>query len=173
MRGRAGSRDVVGGAVFAVFGVVCMVSALQIRPDPSAASVLGPRVAPLVIGGLTVLFALVLVGQGLRGRPEQSAEAAEPAEPAEPAELTAREAHGIRPVLVTFAFLAAYVVAFIPVGFVLSTIAFLVALTTWVDRDKILRNVLFGVGFAVVVYALFTFGLGVQLPPGLLRGLPT
>ena len=166
MRELARSRDVVAGAAIAVFGVVYIVSALQIRPDPSAASVLGPRVAPLVIGSLMVVCALVLVAQGVRSRNDPPREPVE-AGPAED-EPPAPEPRARRRVLVTFGLLAAYIVAFIPVGFVISTIGYLVAQTTYFDRDKLLRNSIFGLVFAPVVYLLFTSGLGVQLPPGLL-----
>jgi len=155
LRSLGRSRDVVAGAVIALLGLVYTVSALQIRTDPSAASVLGPRVAPLAIGCLTMACALVLVAHGLRNPPES-----DDAEPRDPGRR--------RDVLVVFGLLAAYVVAFIPIGFIVSTVAFLVALTTYVDRDRLLRNSVFGVVFSCAVYALFTYGLEVQLPPGLL-----
>ncbi len=155
LRSLRASRDVVAGVVIAVLGLVYTASALQIRPDSSAASVLGPRVAPLTIGILTVACALVLVARGIRS-PSEDADA----EPTDPGRR--------RQVLVVFGMLTAYVVAFIPIGFVISTVGFLVALSTYVDREKVLRNCVFAVVFACAVYALFSYGLEVRLPPGLL-----
>jgi putative tricarboxylic transport membrane protein len=70
--------------------------------------------------------------------------------------------------IVTFGLLTGYVLVFIPLGYVVSTFAFLVALTTYTEPRKVLRNSLFAAAFAVVVYLVFTRGLQVQLPPGLL-----
>jgi putative tricarboxylic transport membrane protein len=71
-------------------------------------------------------------------------------------------------VLVTFAIFGAYIVAFIPLGYLLSTFLFLVAMTTYVERRKIARNCIFGAVFSPAVYVLFNYGLQVQLPaPGL------
>ena len=73
-----------------------------------------------------------------------------------------------RQVLVTFVIFGAYIVALIPLGFLLSTFLFLVAMTTYVERQKIVRNCIFGAVFSPAVYALFNYGLQVQLPaPGL------
>jgi putative tricarboxylic transport membrane protein len=72
-------------------------------------------------------------------------------------------------VVVTFGLFAAYIVAFIPLGYLLSTFLFLVAMTTYVERDKLLRNCIYGAVFSPAVFVLFNYGLKVQLPsPGLL-----
>ena len=71
--------------------------------------------------------------------------------------------------VISFAIFAAYIIAFIPLGYLLATFLFLVAMTTYVDRKKLLRNCIFAAVFSPAVYALFTYGLQVQLPaPGLL-----
>ncbi|MGH3368054.1 MAG: tripartite tricarboxylate transporter TctB family protein, partial [Nocardioidaceae bacterium] len=74
-----------------------------------------------------------------------------------------------RQVLVVSAIFAAYVVAFIPLGYLLSTFLFLVVLTTYIDRAKLLRNCVYGAVFSPAVFVLFNYGLQVQLPsPGIL-----
>ena len=64
-----------------------------------------------------------------------------------------------------FAIFAAYIVAFIPLGYLLSTFLFLVAMTTYVDREAAPQPHLRAV-FSPVVYALFTYGLGCSCRPG-------
>ena len=167
MRTMARSRDARAGIVAAVLGAVYLGAAFTIEPDPSTTSVVGPQVAPMVIGAATVLCALVLVVQavrrGDRDGPEDESSVAEPPKP-RPGLRGLSE----RQVLVTFVIFGAYIVAFIPLGFLLSTFLFLVVMTTYVERHKIVRNCIFGAVFSPAVYVLFNYGLQVELPsPGL------
>jgi len=175
MRTLIRTRDARAALVATVLGLVYLASAFTIEPDPSTTSVVGPQVAPIVIGVATVVCALALLVQALR-RPEPAdeqeaqpgteleAEADDDVVPASgPAGLNQRQ------VVVSFAIFAAYIIAFIPLGYLLATFLFLVAMTTYVDRKKLLRNCIFAAVFSPAVYALFTYGLQVQLPaPGLL-----
>ncbi|KRE68852.1 hypothetical protein ASG79_22870 [Arthrobacter sp. Soil761] len=61
-----------------------------------------------------------------------------------------------------------YAVAFIPLGYVLSTAVFLGIVVTVIDPAKWKRNVLFAIGFSAIVYLGFTQLLGVPLPVGVL-----
>ena len=176
MRALTRSRDAQAGLAAAVLGVIYLVAALQIEPDRSTASVLGPRFAPLLIGAAVVACAVALVVQGARSS-EVTTPAEQPREAGDYADEDGREVtapvEDSRPrsrwqVVVTFAVFAAYVVAFIPLGYLLSTFAFLVAMTTYVDRNRLVRNVIYAAVFAPVVFVLFNYGLQVQLPPGLL-----
>jgi len=169
-----GSRDATAGLAAAVLGVVYLLAAFQIEPDPSTTSVVGPQVAPLVIGTAIVVCALLLLVRGLRapahprtgGTGTGDADHGEPTAAALPRSAPARL--GQPRVLVAFGIFATYIVAFIPVGYLLSTFAFLVAMTTYVDRSKLPRNCIFAAVFSPAVYLLFNHGLQVQLPPGLL-----
>lgn len=183
MRALTESRDARAGLVAAVLGVGYLVAAFQIEPDPSSTSVVGPQAAPLVIGAAIVACSLVLVVQALRAPANQSPEAEEersaqrsaspgegPGAADERSEETVPESARMsqRQVLVVSAIFAAYIVAFIPIGYLLSTFAFLVGLTTYVDRKKLVRNCIYAGVFSPVVFVLFNYGLQVQLPPGLL-----
>jgi putative tricarboxylic transport membrane protein len=164
--------DTIVGTVFGLFGLVFVVSAMQIQSAPGAFEVVTPRVAPLAVGIAILLCSLALVAQALvrrRSRPEA------PTPPAgeEPVLVTDDEPvqHwnlSLRHLMATFALFTGYVFVFIPLGYVLSTFLFLVALTTYFDRQQWVRNVVFAAGFAVVVYLLFDRALRVQLPVGLL-----
>ena len=74
----------------------------------------------------------------------------------------------VRKVVFQFALFFVYLAILIPVGFLLSTAAFLMGLTSIYVPEKWIRNLIFSVLFSVVVYAAFVYGLAVYLPVGIL-----
>lgn len=170
MRALWQSGDARAGVVIAVLGAIYLAAALRIEPDPSAASVLGPRVAPIAIGLAAVAGAVALVVSAARrpaGVPApDDAPAGAPGDAEADASGEPEVSRG--KVLITFAMLAAYIVAFIPIGFIVATFCFLGGATTYYDRRHLVRNLVFAAVFAVVVYIGFTRGLNVALPPGVL-----
>ncbi len=182
MRTLMQSRDARAGLVATALGLVYLASAFTIEPDPSTTSVVGPQVAPIVIGVVAVVSALALVVQGMRRphaqEPQHADESGNSADSrTEPGTLPGQDASpkswlaglGQRQVVGSFVIFGVYVIAFIPLGYLLSTFLFLVAMTTYVDRKKLLRNCVFAAVFSPAVYVLFDYGLQVQLPaPGLL-----
>lgn len=74
----------------------------------------------------------------------------------------------LRKVVFQFALFFVYLAILIPVGFLLSTVAFLMGLTSIYAPQKWIRNLIFSVLFSVVVYAAFVYGLAVYLPVGIL-----
>lgn len=74
----------------------------------------------------------------------------------------------LRKVVFQFALFFVYLAILIPVGFLLSTAAFLMGLTSIYAPEKWIRNLIFSVVFAGVVYAAFVYGLAVYLPVGIL-----
>lgn len=159
MRALWHSGDARAGTVIAVLGLIYLVAAFRIEQDPMASSVLGPRVAPIAIGCAALAGALALVVSGVRGQAKATGG---------PEQSDGRGEVSRRDVLITFAMLAAYIVAFIPIGFLLATFCFLAGATTFYERRRVVRNLVFAAGFSVVVYVLFTRGLSVALPPGVL-----
>lgn len=167
MRTLTHSRDARAGIVAAVLGAVYLAAAFAIEPDPSTTSVVGPQVAPMVIGAATLVCAVALIVQAVRSGDDARAQP-ETTEGDSPPRAAGLRGLGERQVLVTFVIFGAYIVAFIPLGFLLSTFLFLVVMTTYVERHKLLRNCIFGAVFSPAVYVLFNYGLQVQLPsPGL------
>ncbi|MGO2859969.1 MAG: tripartite tricarboxylate transporter TctB family protein [Brevibacterium sp.] len=71
-------------------------------------------------------------------------------------------------VVLQFALFFVYLAILIPVGFLLSTAAFLMALTSIYAPAKWIRNLIFSVLFAVIIYVAFVYGLAVYLPVGIL-----
>ena len=73
-----------------------------------------------------------------------------------------------RKVVFQFALFFVYLAILIPVGFLLSTAAFLMGMTSIYSPQKWIRNLIFSIGFALVVYLAFVYGLAVYLPVGIL-----
>lgn len=168
MKAKVLHADVVAGAVVLVFATVVLVAAFQIPEPGSRTQVVGPKVLPVAYSVGMAVAALALLVRGL-------VVAARPAPPAEPDEAAEDEDDGVEPpkpglarrFLVLAAMLLAYILAFIPVGYLLSTFAFLAAASTYIERARWVRNLVFAAVFTVVVYIGFSYGLKVQLPPGL------
>jgi len=162
------SRDATAGLAAAVLGAVYLAAAFQIEPDPSTTSVVGPRAAPIVIGAAMILCALALLFRGLTAPQVPVGSRSPGAGQGQHSSEAGATSGGLRQrqVLVVFGLLAAYIVAFIPLGYLLSTFVFLVAVTTYVERRRLVRNCIFAAAFAAVVYVLFNYGLKVVLPPG-------
>lgn len=165
-------RDATLGIVSGLLAVVYLGAAFQITPDPSPSNVLGPRVAPLTIGFAALACSLAIVVQAMRGGSRPAVEHPPPdgAGSTSAEDQSGSEGAGgrnLRRLVVMFVMFTGYILVFIPLGYLFSTFVFLVAMTTYVEPRKWVRNCVFAAVFAGVVYVLFTRGLQVQLPPGL------
>jgi putative tricarboxylic transport membrane protein len=191
-----------GAAIFFLLvGVVFTIGALQIPSATSEASIIGPRVFPLVVGILMMASSALMLVRSLRRPAEEHVPAAaNPVAAGTPPAATGSqhhpnataehhiaddmvghslydvpfaEAHALaetksegRRIVVILAFLAAYIVAFIPLGYPLSTFLFIGGITVYLNRAKLVRNLVYAAVFAVVVFLLFNYVLGVSLPLG-------
>ena len=82
--------------------------------------------------------------------------------------LPAPEDPPARRVVLQFALFFVYLAIVIPVGFLLSMAAFLMAVTSLYAPEKWIRNLLYSVLFSVIIYVAFVYGLQVYLPVGIL-----
>lgn len=154
--------DVVAGAVVFAFAVFVLVASFQIPEAASRTELVGPKALPVAysVGMAVAALALLVRGLVVRARPEPAVdEDGEGELPPKPGQA--------RRFLILAAMLLVYILLFIPVGYLLSTFAFLAAVSTYIDRRKWIRNLVFAAVFAVAVYFAFTRGLQVELPPGL------
>ncbi|MGO3525643.1 MAG: tripartite tricarboxylate transporter TctB family protein, partial [Brevibacterium aurantiacum] len=71
-------------------------------------------------------------------------------------------------VVLQFALFFVYLGILIPVGFLLSTAAFLMTMTSIYAPNRWIRNLIFSVLFSVIIYVAFVYGLAVYLPVGIL-----
>ena len=69
------------------------------------------------------------------------------------------------------AWTVAYYFAFEPVGYLVSTVVFLLGLLTMFHRKKPRTNLAVALGFTAVIYAIFTQLLHVPMPQGVLEFL--
>ncbi|MQA01240.1 MAG: hypothetical protein GEV07_00435 [Streptosporangiales bacterium] len=158
----------VGAAVF-VFAAVVFVASLQIREVSANVELIGPKVVPVALSVVIAAGAVALLVNGLRTAVLRARQpATEPAaghDPDEEDEDAALPGLGRR-FLVLAAMLLGYILIFIPVGYLIATFGFLLAVSTYIERRKWIRNAIFAAVFAGVVYVAFTYGLQVELPPG-------
>jgi putative tricarboxylic transport membrane protein len=124
---------------------------------------LGPKAFPRMLGVLLLLGALMLFFEILRGRRNDK----EPGVAGGSQSAAQWAAHHWM-VLAVAGWTALYFVAFEPLGYVLATAAYLLALTEYFNRGRRLMNVLTSTLFALGSYLMFTKLLGVNLPPGIL-----
>ncbi|PYE53241.1 tripartite tricarboxylate transporter TctB family protein [Deinococcus yavapaiensis] len=160
------SRGISLGDLALALGVVALgafflVETFMIDVNPGYARV-GPRFFPLLVSfGLLGVGVILAIG-ALRGERAQPA-AEEDADPDAPTNW--------RSIGWLTLGLVAHMLLLNVLGFVLaSTVLFWCAArgfhSTWIVRDLVVAVLL-----SVVVYVLFTHGLGLTLPPGLLKGV--
>lgn len=119
---------------------------------------LGPKAFPRLLGIGLLIAAVMLLLEILRERKKPKTEAAS-ASTWEPHDWV---------VVVISVWTALYILAFEPLGYMLSTITYLLPLTAYFNRGRWLMNVLTSVLFSVISYFAFTKLLGVNLAPGIL-----
>ncbi len=116
----------------------------------------GPGFVPFVLGALLFLLAGVYLVKTLQlWRREQ--------------EIALWQGLRWRKVILVFALLFAYALFLERVGFLLCTLLFLMALFSWVDRQKWYWIYIGSPGITFLFYAIFRLWLKIQLPVGLLR----
>lgn len=143
-------------------GAVVLVEIQDIRVMRATARV-GPRVIPMIVGGGLVLIGVWYAIDVLL-RPSAPVEAdSEDVDPALPADWRALAGIGVA--------LFLYVLTIERLGFIIaSAILFLVASTAMGSRAW-LRDAAVAILLSVAVYLVFSRGLDVRLPEGVLEGL--
>ncbi|MGH3342792.1 MAG: tripartite tricarboxylate transporter TctB family protein [Carbonactinosporaceae bacterium] len=179
MRSRSFNSDAAAGMICFLLAVGYVAASLRIPQASSASEVVGPRVLPVTIGVLLAAASAALAATGLRARSrgqddngvgpagaEQAGQDPAGQDPAgqDPAEVPI----DARRFLVVTLLLLGYVMAFIPLGYPLATGGFLLAVTTLLERHRWRRNLVYATVLPAVVFLLFSYGLRVQLPLGLL-----
>ena len=138
------------------FWATAQIPSLEIG-DP-----LGPKAFPRLLGIALLLTAGLLFFEMMRNRATAAAREEKP-----PAQTQEERGHLLVIAAVT-AWTILYYAVFEHLGYVLSTVIFLLGLTAYFHRGKWVSNILIAVVFSVASYALFVHGLGVTLAPGVL-----
>lgn len=165
--------DVITGIAVTVVGIVYYIATFWIQ---ETRNIVTPRTFPAIVGIALIVLGIFLVCQALY-RSRRLAEVA-PDGGASAGEVSGDERTGAvidapqdpqsKEVVLQFALFFVYLAILIPVGFLLSTAAFLMTMTSIYAPQRWVRNLLFSVLFAVIIYIAFVYGLAVYLPVGIL-----
>jgi putative tricarboxylic transport membrane protein len=139
--------DLFGAVAIALIAIAVIVGAL-VSPDPGF-GVVRPATFPVVIGILMLLSAGWLVFDTIRSGTVPELEALDR-----------------RPFLYTAVAAGAFLLAFAPLGFVLSATPYLVAQARILGSRALLRDAIASVAFIVALYILFVRVLTIDLPNG-------
>lgn len=165
-------RELLSGLGVALGGLVLLLSSFAITTPVRTSPGLGPQALPTLVSAGIIVCGLLLTLSAVRGKdPNQGIEEQILGEESADLEELLHEAPEPIPwsnLGVVLVLLVLYAATFIPLGFILSTAAFLFALTTYIHPAKWLRNLLFAVILSVIVFFLFRDALSVSLPVGLL-----
>ena len=157
-RGGRVDSDVVAGGFMFVFAVGYLAAAFAIPESSFENTPVGPKAVPIAIGVALATASLALAIRGfVWGRSRRDAASADEAPPQD-----------LRKLGVVALMLLGYILIFVPLGYALSTFLFMLAATTYLDREHWIRNLVYAIVFSVVVYSIFVYVFGVQLPAGIL-----
>lgn len=127
---------------------------------PSSVSFLGPRFFPGLVGGLLVLLAVAMAARGLvRGR--------------EPGAAATREVERSdrKPLLLVAATLIAFVLLLQPAGWILAGAMLFWGVSLALGSEHRLRDLGISLIVSSAVQLVFSAGLGLSLPAGVLLGV--
>ena len=146
----------------AVLGVILVWEARGIRVTPAYSKV-GPRVIPYLVGGGLIIVGLWLAAEVLAGRTATGVGDAEDADPTKPTDW--------RCVGLLAVALFIYLALIERAGFVIASFLLFYGAAFAMGSRRVLRDAAAGILLAVAVYEIFTRGLGLELPAGILGGL--
>ena len=132
--------------------------ATTLIPSLEIGDPLGPKAFPRLLGGFLLIAAGLLFLEMLKNR---KAKAAPPPE----GELAPWRQVGM--ILAVMVWTGLYYAAFEPLGYIISTAVYLLALMAWFHRGKWVANVLSAALFSALSYWMFV-ALDVRLPSGVL-----
>ena len=157
----------VYAALMCFFGVFTVYGAYRI---PSRASLgLGADYLPKIVGYLLLFLSLCFLIKGLLIRsPKKATDQTEKAEKTE---------FDIKPVIkfsATILFLIIYVLLFKKVGFIIMTALYIFAQSLLMvpsEKRNILLSAVLGIVTSILLYLIFSKGLNMLLPNGILKGV--
>lgn len=161
-------KNILSGILILAWALVMFLSTRNLSSMVDIS--IGPELVPRWVAGLLAVLGLCVLVQGLRAAPEEEREKGK--ESSSPREETEKDPVRRHLPAVTFGLLFLYVYLLKPLGFILSSIAYLTFQITFLSGDyrkkNWLRSFLIGVVTAFLSYAVFRKGLGLLLPRGLL-----
>jgi len=144
-------------AICTVVGALIYLYADAQLPKLEIGDPLGPKVFPAMVGIGLLVSGLLLLFE-IRKKRVQVAK--------DPHALREERLH--RMILVSMAvWTAVYYFAFEPVGYLISTMVYMLPVLTYFNRGRWLMNAMVSVGFTLVAYAVFAKFLQVSMPHGI------
>ena len=112
----------------------------------------GPGLFPVIIGSMLFVLGLSLVGVATLGKLDRSDDTLMP------------DRVGIRRILLTVLATAVFIWALAWIGYMLAMTLYVLVLLVYVGGRRLLNSVIIAVVFGFGSFAVFTYGLGLQLP---------
>jgi hypothetical protein len=155
------TRNLAGGLVTLLLGIVYLYFAYRIRPS-ALADTMGAGGVPVVYGWLMVLLSAILIIQSLFAsirNPEKNSRASE------------WQGQGLKTIkaagLVCFGI--AYLLIVNTLGYLFSIALLLIGVALYRGAPAGIRLILTGIGGAIVLWVIFVMVLGVRMPSGILK----
>jgi len=148
--------------VAVVFGILIVWQATLIRLTPAYSKV-GPRVIPYIVGVGLVVAGVWLGYEALTGHASAGTAESEDADPTLPTDW--------RTVGLLVLALLAYLVLIERAGFIIASAVLFVMAAFAMGSRRLARDIAIGIVMSTALYLVFSRGLGLSLPPGILMGI--
>jgi putative tricarboxylic transport membrane protein len=148
--------------VAVVFGILIVWQATLIRLTPAYSKV-GPRVIPYIVGVGLVVAGVWLGYEALTGHASAGTAESEDADPTLPTDW--------RTVGLLALALLAYLVLIERAGFIIASVVLFVMGAFAMGSRRLARDIAIGIVMSTALYLVFSRGLGLSLPPGILMGI--
>jgi putative tricarboxylic transport membrane protein len=150
-------------ALWAVlFGVLIVWQTTLIRLTPAYSKV-GPRVIPYIVGAGMIVVGVWLAYEALTGRMSLGTTESEDADPALPTDW--------RTVGLLALALLVYLLLIERAGFIIASATLFVMAAFAMGSRRLARDIAIGIVMSTVLYVVFSRGLGLSLPAGILEGI--
>src|SRR5215212_1228903 len=150
-------------ALWAVlFGILIVWQTTLIRLTPAYSKV-GPRVIPYIVGAGMVVVGVWLAYEALTGGASLGTTESEDADPALPTDW--------RTVGLLALALFAYLLLIERAGFIIASATLFVVAAFAMGSRRLVRDIAIGIVMSTVLYLVFSRGLGLSLPAGILEGI--
>ena len=144
------------------FGILIIWQATLIRLTPAYSKV-GPRVIPYIVGAGLAVVGIWLAFEALTGRATAGTAESEDADPTLPTDW--------RTVGLLVLALLAYLVLIERAGFIIASATLFVMAAFAMGSRRPARDIATGIVMAAILYLVFSRGLGLSLPAGVLKGI--
>ncbi len=155
-----GKNDYIGAGIFIALGVFIWAVSFQFPVLPGGHP--GPSLFPRVLGTLFIFFSLIVIREGRR-----TSKTPPPAEEDEGGNVTLIGEKNYFNAVLVIILIAAFIVLAGRVGFIITGGAVLFILM-WKLHVKLLKSLIISAVVMCIIYSVFSKGLRVPLPHGLL-----